>query len=597
MRRSILYYFALLAVACVSCYEGEDLIKTYEEYDVAQYIAMEASDQSLTTAQVKVILYNPKYESQITVYYTDQAEGDILAVGGKQTFVVADANKIIASEAQFLLTDLMPETRYRYAAVYTDISGKTIQSDEQWFSTSEFEMISVLRPQTYFQCSVYTGFNNMIPGAEPGYLYGTQSNLTHENAIKDVPVEYTGGTYADCYESADEFEPDTEYYLRPYIRYKGRIYYGEADSTRTPKIEVEFTDLMVEVISNQLVRLYSAARLQHVSTSVAYTLPQLEYGMLIGNTQGLTYDNATRHVISPNWIGGISYDMTEIIPSQNYFVRAYVKWRDQVCMSDEASFCIPKGELKGDVDSLMINGLQMRFILVKAGTFMMGATEEQLAYAREDEYPAHEVTISSDYYISEFEVTKGMMKGIEDAEPARPTYNEADEFTRHLASITGINAISLPTEADWEYAARGGHLQPEQTMYAGSDDPDEVAWVIDDPLTYDWQYPILPPLHPGGQKKPNALGIYDMSGNAAEWVLDAYQIHYYDDSPSVDPFCSIDEWALDGMYDTQIRVVRGGGARTEWYDPSLVDYRVSARTASNQGEGGFGFRIVIRNNK
>lgn len=598
MRRSILYYFALLAFTCVSCYEGEDLVETYNQYNAEQSIAMDASDISLTTAQVKVELHNPKFDSQITFYLTDQAEGDILTVGGTHTFIVADATHIIATEAQFKITGLMPDTKYRYVSVYTDVSGRTIRSEEQWFSTPGFEMVSSLRYRTYFECNVYTSFDNMIPGAEPGYIYGDQRNLTHENAVADIPVEYTGGTNAGCYETVGGFVPDTEFFLRPYIRYKGRIYYGPVESDRIPKIEVEFTDFVTEVISNQLIRLSSYARLQNVSTYYAYTLPELEYGMLIGNTPGVTFDNATQYVIEPNWLGGIHYEMTDIVPSQNYYARAYVRWQDQVFMSEEASFGIPKGELSGDVDWLLVDGQMMRFILVKAGTFMMGATEEQQAYARSDEYPAHEVTISKDYYISEIEVTKGMMKGSDDATPARPTYNEAVAFADRIGRLTGINSVSLPTEAEWEYAARGGHLHPEQTLYAGSNDPDEVAWVIDDPLSYDWQNTILPQLHQGGEKKPNALGIYDMSGNAAEWVLDAYQINYYAESPAADPFCAIDEWEKSGETDhTQLRVLRGGGARTQWYDPSLADYRVSARGVSNQGDGGFGFRIVIRNNK
>lgn len=597
MKRSLLCYYVLMAVACVSCFEGEDLMQTYESYSQSQTLTLEASNVSMTSAQIKVELSNPKFDSQIDVFYSDQPDDDLVSNGEKQTFIVADADRIIATENQFTLSGLMPDTKYRYIAVYTDVSGKKLQTDERSFQTPGFEMISALRSQTYFTCSVYTSFNNMIPEAEPGYIYGDQSELTLENAIGNVAVAYDGGMYAGCYETVSDLMPDTEYYLKPYIKYKERIYYGDINSRITPKIEVNFINTGTQIISNQLITIYSTAKLLNFSSSYGYVLPELEYGMLVSDHQDVTYDNATRNVVEPNWLGHISYDMTDAIPSVTYYARAYVRWQEQIFLSEEVSFCIPKSELRGDVDSLFINGQMMRFVLVKAGSFMMGATDEQQAYARGDEYPAHEVTISKDFYISEIEITNGMINGEKDDMPARRSYSEANDFAWYVRQLTGISSVSLPTEAEWEYAARGGHLHPEQTLFAGSDDPDEVAWVIDDPLSYDHFGYELPKIHQGGQKKPNALGIYDMSGNTAEWVRDAYQYYYYENSPAGDPYCAHDEWEMAGEEDrTQQRVIRGGGARTEWCDLSLIDYRVSARRFINQGESGFGFRLVIRNN-
>lgn len=598
MRRSIIFYFALLMITCVSCYEGEDLVQKYESFGQSQTLDIEeASGVTLTSAKVKVQLSNPKYESQIDFYYSDQPDVDLIAKGEHQSFVVGDANQVFASDVQFTLTDLMPDTYYRYIAVYTDVSGKNLKTEEKWLRTLGFEMYSRLRYQTYFVCHVYASFDKLIAGAEPGYIYGTERNLTHENATDDVKVTLECNDYTSCYEPLNGLMPDTEYYLRPYVRYKDRIYYGQVENDHTPKIEVNFLNFDTRIINNRQVRLSVTARLQNLPYNADYVMPELEYGMLVSEHQGVTYDNATRHVVQPSSFGIVTYEMNDIVPSQVYYARGFIRWQDQVLLSDEVSFGTPKGELQGDVDSLYINGQMMRFILVKAGTFTMGATEEQLNYARGDEYPAHDVTISDDFYISEYEITNGMIKETDDLMPARRSHHDAIEFANRVSQITGIADVSIPTEAEWEYAARGGHLHPEQTLFAGSDNPDEVAWVIDDPLTEGYYGYVLPSVNQGGKKQPNALGLYDMSGNVAEWVKDAYQTYYYSNSPAVNPCCTIDEWAQSGVYDhTQQYVIRGGGARSEWAEMSLIDYRVSARRFTNGGEAAFGFRLVIRNN-
>lgn len=598
MRRSILYFFALLAITCASCYEGEDLVQLHESYGQAQELVIDnASGVTLTSAKVKVKLTNPKYESQIDFYYSDQPDADLVAEGVRQSFVVGDASHIIADGTEFTLTDLMPDTKYRYVAVYTDVSGRILKTEENTLRTSVFQMFSSLRYLSYFECNVYASFDNLIPGAEPGYLYGTERNLTHENAIGDVKVIPERNDYTSCYEPIHGLMPDTEYYLRPYIRYKDRTYYGTVENAHTPKIEVNFLFFEARIINNRQVNLSTTARLQNLPYSSDYTLPQLEYGMLVSEQPGVTYDNAIRHVVNPSSFGIVTYEMNDVVPSQTYYARSFIRWQDQVILSEEISFGTPKGELQGDVDSLYINGQMMRFILVKAGTFTMGATDEQQAYARDDEYPAHDVTISKDFYISEYEITNGMIKSTDDLMPARRSHHDAIEFAQRVSVLTGIADVSIPTEAEWEYAARGGHLQPAQTLFAGSDNPDEVAWVIDDPLSEGYYGYVLPSVNQGGKKQPNALGLYDMSGNVAEWVQDAYQSYYYSNSPAIDPCCTIDEWAQNGVYDrTQQYVIRGGGARSEWVEMSLIDYRVSARRLANGGEAAFGFRIVIRNN-
>jgi len=184
-------------------------------------------------------------------------------------------------------------------------------------------------------------------------------------------------------------------------------------------------------------------------------------------------------------------------------------------------------------------------VYVKGGTFMMGATPEQEGdcYAREK--PVHEVTLS-DFYIGKYPVTQAQWKAVMAKKPSHfkgdnlpvefMSWNDAQEFIRKLNHMTG-NDYRLPTEAEWEYAARGGNRSLGY-KYSGSDDIEEVAWYINN-SGYK--------LHPVGTKKANELGIYDMSGNAWEWVSD--WDGKYGGNPQSNP---------QGPADGSNRIVRGG---------------------------------------
>ena len=165
-----------------------------------------------------------------------------------------------------------------------------------------------------------------------------------------------------------------------------------------------------------------------------------------------------------------------------------------------------------------VNGVSFKMIAVEGGTFTMGATSEQTG-ARSDESPTHSVTLS-DYYIGETEVTQELWYAVMGSNPSsftgdmqRPvekvSWNDCQTFISRLNELTG-ETFRLPTEAQWEYAARGGNKSKGYT-YSGSNVLDDVAWYDDnsDGMT-----------HPVKTKAPNELGIYDMSGNVWEWCSD-----------------------------------------------------------------------------
>lgn len=170
-----------------------------------------------------------------------------------------------------------------------------------------------------------------------------------------------------------------------------------------------------------------------------------------------------------------------------------------------------------------IGDLRFTMVRVEGGTFTLGATQGQNSEAYYDEYPAHQVTLS-DYYIGQFEVeqilwyhvTNGLPLGNEDQEcpVVNVSWEDCQDFINTLNELTGFN-FRLPTEAEWEFAARGGNLS-QHYKYAGSNDYDEVAWCEEN--SNDW-------LHRVGEKKANELGIYDMSGNAWEWCYDWWDMY------------------------------------------------------------------------
>ena len=171
---------------------------------------------------------------------------------------------------------------------------------------------------------------------------------------------------------------------------------------------------------------------------------------------------------------------------------------------------------------LCVNGVKYPMAYVEGDTFQMGSTDSD---AYDDEMNVHSVTLNS-YRIGKYEVTQELWEAVMGSNPSqfkgpkRPVENvswkDCDDFIKELNRLTGQN-FRLPTEAEWEYAARGGQNK-NSYKYSGSNDLADVAWYGDNSSSET---------HDVGQKSPNSLGLYDMSGNVWEWCYD-----WYGDYPS-----------------------------------------------------------------
>lgn len=221
-----------------------------------------------------------------------------------------------------------------------------------------------------------------------------------------------------------------------------------------------------------------------------------------------------------------------------------------------------------------VSGVSFKMIYVEGGTFQMGS-EDSDAYGNEK--PAHPVTLSN-FHIGETPVTQALWKTVMGSNPShfkgdnqpveKVSWNDCQEFIQKLNRLTG-KTFRLPTEAEWEYAARGGkHHSPHK--YAGSNSINEVAWYDDFSGGKT---------HPVKTKKPNALGVYDMSGNVYEWCQDWY--NDYSGSAQTDP---------KGPSKGSRRILRGGS-----WGYSAWRCRVSYRSynASDRRVSSCGFRLAL----
>ena len=231
-----------------------------------------------------------------------------------------------------------------------------------------------------------------------------------------------------------------------------------------------------------------------------------------------------------------------------------------------------------DTQTFTVNGVSFTMIGVKGGTFTMGATSEQgTSEPWDHEYPTHSVTLSN-FAIGETEVTQELWRAVMGSNPSRfsgtnlpveqVSWNDCQTFITKLNQLTGKN-FRLPTEAEWEYAARGGN-KSKGDKYAGSNTLGDVAW---------YEGNGSGRTHPVKQKQANELGLYDMSGNVWEWCQDWFGT--YSSSAQTNP---------TGPASGSNRVRRGGS----WYYNARY-CRVSFRYNNTPAyyNSGLGLRLAL----
>ncbi|MBF0174643.1 MAG: formylglycine-generating enzyme family protein [Magnetococcales bacterium] len=236
-------------------------------------------------------------------------------------------------------------------------------------------------------------------------------------------------------------------------------------------------------------------------------------------------------------------------------------------------FMIP-GMVCAEPEKTLTNNINMEFVLISSGTFMMGEP------GGDDDTALHEVILSTPFCIGKYEVTQTQWQAVMGNNPSifkgsnRPvenvSWNDVHEFIKRL-NIMGTDTYRLPTEAEWEYAARAGttgHFYWGRGELTG-----DYAW-------YDRN--SRNETQPVGQKLPNPWGLYDMAGNVWEWCQDWYDKRYGDGTSRKDPM---------GPVSGVARVYRGGS----WIgDPMFIRHANRSRLAPDRSNGDVGFRLVMR---
>lgn len=234
--------------------------------------------------------------------------------------------------------------------------------------------------------------------------------------------------------------------------------------------------------------------------------------------------------------------------------------------------------------TIEVNGVSFKMIEVNGGEFNMGSNEfiDGMGWLQHHK-PQHSVTVS-DFFIGETEVTQELWEAVMGTNPSlhqgiklpveQVSWKDCTRFIRKLNSITG-KKFRLPTEAEWEYAARGGRRSIGY-RYSGSNKLEDVAWCSNNTYTIYTRYKS----QPVASLKPNELGIYDMSGNVWEWCSDWFDPYYYDVSPSDNP---------QGPSKGEFRVVRGGSFDDE---PGCLVF-VRSNAGPNQSSYTRGFRLAL----
>lgn len=309
----------------------------------------------------------------------------------------------------------------------------------------------------------------------------------------------------------------------------------------------------------------------------------IERGFVYSTSANPDVENADK-IESGRGLGQYSVKVRELQSNTMYHFKAYATNSQGTSYGEELTFTTEPEAAK----VFNINNAVLTMVRVEGGTFQMGNSDEN---AKSYEKPVHNVTLDS-YYIGLCEVTNEQWVAVMEGRVPSPmedpiwynnerfmpkamvSHTECLGFIEKLNDLTGLE-FSLPTEAQWEYAARGGKMSRGYT-YSGSDDASEVGWCYENAATV---------VNIVGTKSPNELGLYDMCGNVNEWCSDWYGMYSEEDQTNpVGP---------DSGGSMPMRVMRGGSV-INLYD----ECRISHRFGGDPDSHFFfvGFRLALKDN-
>ena len=479
--------------------------------------------------------------------------------------------------------ELLQDTKYYYKIIFT---GKynSVETEVSSFETEKIVMpvVKTVAVTEVTATRAVCGGNVTSDGGGTITARGVCWSISKMPTIEDNKT--TNGSGIGSFTSnLSNLSSQTTYYVRAYATNEAGTVYGEEKSFTT--LEIVLPTVTTTEVTN--ITSNSATCGGNVTSDGNGTVTAC--GICWSTSPNPTIDD--NKTTDGSGTGSFTSSLSNLASQTTYYVRAYATNEKGTGYGEQKSFTTRKvfeETVDTDGNSIMtLNGnVIFKMIAVEGGTFKMGAQSSDSggdnydSDAKDDESPVHDVTLSS-YYIGETEVTQELWEAVMGSNPSdfsgypqRPveevSWNDCQEFIKKLNKITGKN-FRLPTEAEWEYAARGGN-KSKGYKYSGSNTIGNVAWYSNNSSSRT---------HDVKTKQANELGIYDMSGNVNEWCHDWYGS--YSSGSQTNP---------TGPSSGSVRILRGGNWRNDsWY------CRVSYHRGSNYPDNGLkgnGFRLILQ---
>ena len=409
-----------------------------------------------------------------------------------------------------------------------------------------------------------------------GVAYSS-SNSTPTTTDAYIAHSSTGNLAGNYTLELSSLTANTRYYVRAYINYNGTIYYGNVQNFTTLQTAPTITTNAVTSITNT-----AATANINISNPNGLNITVAGVAYSSSNSTPTTADAYIAHNSTGNLAGNYTLALSSLTANTTYYVRGYINYNGTIYYGNVQNFTTTNLPT-----TLNLANLETNMVTVPAGSFTMGVTSEQLANNGDGfsvfwSPTTQQVTLST-YKICRFEVTQQLWQDVMGSNPSyftgnlqRPVeqvrWSDCQTFINRLNQLTG-KTYRLPTEAEWEYAARGGANSTYSYIYSGGNTLNDVAWNGNNSNSQTQTV---------GTKQANALGLYDMSGNVWEWCNDWYGD--YSNTGVTNP-----QGPATGSY----RVIRGGS----WSDRSSGNYRVSFRDNDIPGYSNIdiGLRLVLDN--